>query len=602
MHQPIANQPLEPSLWVVGAALEEARARVAQLAHAGVEAAAHTDLERVLEAAPAVVLIDPEGWEERCRRLLEGIVQRSAAPPAVLFLAADPMVQVSAGPAFGYVSSSATLRDLTLALRRAARAREAFLSYWPAAGGPIAAVDEVRIKAVLRELAGLDIRGDRQNTFVDALRTRMLARLTPRARDYAELLRRARGDYSELELFTQRLVIGETHFWRYAGQFRALQQQLVPHFANTRNVTDRCFRVWSAGTSTGEETYSLAFACRQALPASWQLEVHGTDIDRVALDRATRGGYSPRTLRNLPPELRSAHFEERGGLWQVRDGVREAVQFHHLNLAASEVDTWAQRHGPFHAIFCRNVLIYFSAAEVERTVARLEAALVPGGGLFLGASETLPAGGRRGMEVVRGSGSFFFRRGTLATGPEREQRPAPPAPPRGGEGQAKELYALGLSRLDDEDFPGARDVFAELLVLRPEDARGHCGMALLLANQGREPEAIQHLKQAAHCVPDLPETHYLQGLVAERLGNDEEALMHYAAALVREPEFFMAHINRAWVLDRLGRRDPGRAALRAALRLLQQRPPVARWLSGGLSGEALLDLVQEALAERGEQR
>jgi chemotaxis protein methyltransferase CheR len=335
------------------------------------------------------------------------------------------------------------------------------------------------------------------------------------------------------------------------------------------------------------------------LPPSWRVEVHGTDIDRAALARAERGEYGHRALRNLPPAIRRGNLEERDGTCRVRDRVRAAVRFHHLNLAAPEADTWANRHGPFHAVFCRNVLIYFSLAEVERAVNRFEKALLPGGGLFLGASETLHRA-RTGMDVVRGSGSFFFHKvaPARARGPERLAPHVPPPDPDGE--QAQELYDLGLSRLDAEDFPGAGDAFRELLGLCPEDARGHTGMALLLANQGRDKEAGKHLDQVSRCSPDLAEAHYLRGLVAERTGQDREALVHYAATLAREPGFFMAHINRAWILERLENREQCRAEMRAALLILQKRPSVAPWVTGGLGCEALQDLVRGALDERGD--
>ncbi|MDF1553438.1 MAG: hypothetical protein P1P84_10275 [Deferrisomatales bacterium] len=599
MQTTVAKLQSEPRLWVVCAALDAAQRWSERLAGSGLETVAATDLDRVLARSPEVVVLDPSGWEATCRHSLETLAGRAEPPPAVLFLAADPEVQLRAGPALACLPADAALRDLAAAVNRARRARDAFVPYWSVARARVPPADEARIKALLRRHTGIDIRTDRQTVFEDALRTRMVARLTPRARDYAQVLERSRGEYGELELLSQLLVIGETYFWRYSGQFRALQETLVPGLTRDLNEGERVFRVWSAGCSTGEEVYSLVIACRQALPPSWQVEVHGTDLDRTALARARRGVYGRRALRNLPPEFCRAHLESYDGGARVRRSVRAAAQFHHLNLVSPAADGWVAAHGPFHAVFCRNVLIYFSRSEVERAVGRFEQALVPGGGLFLGASETVHPS-RPGLETVRGSGSFFFRR--LPVGAVLQTEPVPVSAAAPGGDPVGELYAQGLARLDAEEFPGAREAFEEILGLQADDSRGHTGMALLLANLGREVEAAEHLAIAADCRPDLAETHYLRALVAERSGRDAEALQHHDAALARDPRFFMAYVNRGWILDRLGFRQRSQAELRAALAILEGQPPVALWLTGGIGWRPLLDLVRGALDERGEGR
>jgi chemotaxis protein methyltransferase CheR len=587
---------------VVCADLDAAQGWSARLAGSGLSSAADTDLDRVLERLPEVVVVDPSGWEVACRHRLEALADRAEPPPAVLFLAPEPEVQLHAGPALVCLPAAAALRDVTTAISRAHRAREAFVPYWAAVRAAIPPADETRIKALLRRHTGIEIRADRQAAFEAALRTRMVARLTPRPRDYAELLERSRGEYAEVELFSHLLLIGETYFWRYAGQFRALQETLVPPLIRNPVGGERVFRVWSAGCSTGEEAYSLAIACRQVLPPSWQVEVHGTDLDRTALALARRGAYRGRALRNLPPEVRRAYLEEHERGARVRGPVRQTVRFHHLNLASPAADSWGAAHGPFHAVFCRNVLIYFSRAEVERAVDRFEAALVPGGGLFLGASEAIYPP-RPGLETVRGNGNFFFRKKPV--GAVSAAEPPPAAPEERAEPEndrAGALYARGLARLDAEEFSGAQEAFDEILRQRADDARGHTGLALVLASQGREGEAAEHLARAARCWPDLAEAEYLQALMAERAGRDGEALQRYAAVLEGDPGFFMAHVNRGWILDRMGLRQRSRAEMRAALDILATQPPVARWLTGGIGREALVDLVHQSLAERGDRR
>jgi chemotaxis protein methyltransferase CheR len=53
---------------------------------------------------------------------------------------------------------------------------------------------------------------------------------------------------------------------------------------------------------------------------------------------------------------------------------------------------WPMR-GPFDAIFCRNVAIYFDKKTQGEVFSRLGGILVPGGFLYIGHSENLGAGG-----------------------------------------------------------------------------------------------------------------------------------------------------------------------------------------------------------------
>ncbi|HGX92000.1 MAG TPA: hypothetical protein ENK35_01650, partial [Candidatus Tenderia sp.] len=64
--------------------------------------------------------------------------------------------------------------------------------------------------------------------------------------------------------------------------------------------------------------------------------------------------------------------------------------------------------GKFDIIFCRNVLIYFSAELKRDILNRMAQALVPGGYLFLGSTETL-ASYCDEFDTVRHQGGIVYQ-------------------------------------------------------------------------------------------------------------------------------------------------------------------------------------------------
>jgi chemotaxis protein methyltransferase CheR len=163
------------------------------------------------------------------------------------------------------------------------------------------------------------------------------------------------------------------------------------------------FQVWSAACATGEEPYSLAFYLADQYPASagWDWRVLATDISTRALDHAAAGVYAADRLESVPAEWRRRYFQRGVGRWEgfyrVKRAIIERVTFQQLNLLGAY-----PFKGPFEAIFCRNVMIYFDRPTQEELVRHLAQLLVPGGHLMTGHAESLP-GLSAGLRCVRPS-------------------------------------------------------------------------------------------------------------------------------------------------------------------------------------------------------
>ncbi len=148
------------------------------------------------------------------------------------------------------------------------------------------------------------------------------------------------------------------------------------------------YRVWSAAASTGEEPYSIAITLADALgmaPGRWK--VFASDIDTEVLEKARSGIYRLSELKTLSPQQLQRYFM-RGtgpheGLVRVRQELANYVEFSSVNLLEKQYNV----PGPFDAIFCRNVMIYFDKTTQEDILRRFVPLLKPDGLLFAGHSE-----------------------------------------------------------------------------------------------------------------------------------------------------------------------------------------------------------------------
>lgn len=234
------------------------------------------------------------------------------------------------------------------------------------------------------------------------LRGRLRALHLPRFLDYyLQLQRDTNGERKKLaELVTN----NETYFFREAQQFEALFDE-VSRLASRGRV----LRLLCAGCSSGEEPYSLAILGRQNAVrlGGRAVEVDAFDVDTGRIEMARRAEYGRSSLRSLAPEQVEHYFTplEREH-WSLRSPFREGVRFSWANIL--DPSTFPQTL-PYDAIFCRNVLIYFSEAALRCAVNHFAAALRPGGLLFLGVAESI-IGLSPYFETVRLSGAIAYRR------------------------------------------------------------------------------------------------------------------------------------------------------------------------------------------------
>jgi chemotaxis protein methyltransferase CheR len=208
--------------------------------------------------------------------------------------------------------------------------------------------------------------------------------------DYYDYLRNASVPLTErereLDELFDRIATRETYFFRESYQLDVFRDELLPALYATR-PRPRRLALWSAGCASGEEVYSLAMeVVRSGFASGWQVDILGSDWSRKALALAQRGLYGPSSFRQTDAALQERFFQLQSGGLEIVPEVRKLCRFARVNLMA---DDWSAVGGPFQAIFCRNVLIYFDRAARAPLLNRLHDKLVPGGILFLGHSESI---------------------------------------------------------------------------------------------------------------------------------------------------------------------------------------------------------------------
>ena len=482
----------------------------------------------------------------------------------------------------------------------------------------LTAGEQLQLSELIEAASGL--RFDRHNTGMleRAVQKRMHTLRCSSSRAYLDLLRTPAGQPDELHRLLPLLTIGETSFYRYPGHFAALRDNVLAEATRrARQGGDPRIRLLSAGCATGEEPYSLAIALMEGLP-DWRqrdIRVIGADLDDRSLKKAREGVYRQRPLRNLDPEMVRRYFTRKEDLFTIRDEVKELVEFRRVNLHGDDPWLLLADTAQFDAIFCRNVLIYFTPAAARRAVDRLAGILRPGGYLFLGHAEMITGFSSR-FTVMSDQGSFFYR--LRDESPARKGLVAPPAAPpcpampttpiepaieeAGPSPETTQFYQQARQFFASGDFTEASRSLKAILDKEPEHAGARCLRGLLLFGAGRAPEARRECERALALDDLLPEAYYLSGLLCELEAREIEAVAEYRKALLLDMDFVMPHYTLGLLFMRLGRETKGRRELRNALNSLAVIPAGTMVpFSGGLVRETLETLARLRLDTVGQR-
>jgi chemotaxis protein methyltransferase CheR len=252
---------------------------------------------------------------------------------------------------------------------------------------PLSQPEFDRLRELVREHTGIALSDAKRQLVYGRLARRLRALKLESFADYIRLIER--GEPAELEEFMNAVTTNLTSFFREPHHFEYLAREVLPALAARTDGANR-LRIWCCAASTGEEPYSIAMMLREAQErlAGWDVKLLPTDLYSACLATPAAGIYTEERFKGMDPKRMSRFFEKgagtQAGKFRAREALRALVTFKQLNL----MHEWPMR-GPFDAIFCRNVIIYFDKATQRTLFERMAALQRPGDFLFLGHSESL---------------------------------------------------------------------------------------------------------------------------------------------------------------------------------------------------------------------
>jgi two-component system CheB/CheR fusion protein len=246
------------------------------------------------------------------------------------------------------------------------------------------------IVGLLRERTPHDFTLYRTGTLERRIERRMMMASIPH-NDPDRYVQMLRDDKDELDLLAKDILINVTNFFRDPRVFATLADKAIPELI-ARHTADRPLRVWIAGCSTGEETYSLAMLFREQIAAAKsavRLQMFASDVDAEAVAIAREGFYPDTIAEDVSPERLARFFVREDHGYRISQDLRGAVVFAVQDVLADP---------PFSRldmISCRNLLIYLRPEAQQKVMGLFHFALRDQGILLLGSAETVGNSGGR---------------------------------------------------------------------------------------------------------------------------------------------------------------------------------------------------------------
>ncbi|HEY6328676.1 MAG TPA: CheR family methyltransferase [Blastocatellia bacterium] len=515
-------------------------------------------------------------------------------------------------------------------------------------GASVNRADLDSFRSFVAERFGLRFEEDKSEFLAEVIGNRIDA---TGLRSYSSYQHLRLYSYQEMRVLAEQLTVGETYFFRYTEHLQAFVEVVVPKCVRAHAQSQQ-IRILSAGCASGEEAYTLAILIRERLPelASWDIRIHGIDLNASMVKKAVSARYPAWSFRTTPPDLRDKYFSEDSSGFALSGRMKSMATFEERNLTAADPSFW--RANSFDVVFCRNVSMYLTLQANEALFARIAQSLAPGGFLFLGHAETL-RGLSQDFHLRHSHNTFYYER--KSDDEPRAARSSVPALTAGKSARtavplavepnaswtdvivqsSKRIASLtdraaiqgsgprsrraverppadkglgwdpttALDLLRSERFVEALDLIRELPPGAKADPDAQLLLAVLLTNNGDLFEAQKICAEILESDDLNAGAHYLMALCKEHAGDRNAAITHDQTAIYLDPAFAMPHLHLGLMAKRAGDRETAKREIGQALTLLWREDSSRILLfGGGFTREALAEFCRAQLGACGGNR
>ncbi|MEO0225806.1 MAG: CheR family methyltransferase, partial [candidate division WOR-3 bacterium] len=309
------------------------------------------------------------------------------------------------------------------------------------------------------------------------------------------------------------ITLNEPYFFKTPEHFRILSENVVPEIIERKEFKEKTIKVWNAGCSTGEETYSIVITLLEALESlkGWRIEVLASDVSQNALNIAQTGEYTKNSIKNLKKEYLDKYFDIQNNRYRVKDFIKEFIKFKYINLV----------HEPFpieevaeqDIIFCRNVTIHFKIESTRRVISRFYDSLCDIGYLFIGPHETLLGITNELRPIEIDHTSLYCKGPSLLLS------------------RIPSKLVIATIYLNQKKFEFAKNILTDLMTRDPDNPEHHILLGMVFKQEGKLTDAVEQLQRAINLNPQILFACLQLADTYEAAGNKSAAATYYERTL-----------------------------------------------------------------------
>jgi len=390
------------------------------------------------------------------------------------------------------------------------------------------------IKKLLHQKIGLNAASVGDSSIERAIKHRLSIKKCDDIKQYFEILL---VDMEELTELVEEVVVPETWFFRNSTPFEAfskfISDNILPNLQRDEKI-----RVLSIPCSSGEEPYSAAISLHKAGIPMEKLHIDAFDISKRALTKAKRAIYGKNSFRGTDEALQDEYFKKGGAGYKLVDGIRNVVNFKFGNILVTPLSVAPEY---YHAVFCRNLLIYFDRDTQNSVLQKIHRVLKDQGALFVGHAETALVTRDIFMQLYSARSFGYIKVGSARINNVKRNDNKPVNIPDRWQVVFEQLAKISISekkslpnvsKLSKTKRDNKNSVITDQEIIKPK-------VSLIsverLVTQTKYTEAIELCRQYLKEKVDSADGYYLLGLVLDRDGQDVEADQMLRKAIYLNP-------------------------------------------------------------------